>query len=204
MTEADPLNVRQGWEGDIADTIIVCSLRLMDSLPTDDQSLRDFLAKYEIKFEEVPTNLLQDLCSGDLSYDSVWAWCQLGALFGRSRRATPILCSLLVRDDHEGHDDLADTLQNLRDPRSVGCLFDRTQRRLPYLDCNDSSALARRCVWALHDIGTEEALAKLEALAKDPREEVAGEAVDRLLSVREEHGDPKPYRLARDAAVGAL
>lgn len=176
----------------------------MDSLPTDDQSLRDFLAAYEIKFEEVPTNLLHDLCAGDLSYESVWAWCQLGALFGRSRRATPILCSLLVRDDHKGHDDLADTLQNLRDPRSVECLFDRAHRALPYLDYNESSALARRCVWALHDIGTEEAVAKLEALAKDPREEVSAEAADRLLSLRRENGDPRPYRLARDAALGAL
>ncbi len=188
----------------IADASGVWSLCAMESLPTDDRTLRDFLAAYEIKLDEVPATLLRDLTRGDVSYESVWAWCQLGTLFGHSRRATPVLCSLLIRDDHEGHEDLADTLQDLRDPKSVECLFDRAQRRLPYLDYNDSSALARRCVWALHDIGTEEAVSKLEALAKDPREEVSNEAADRLLSLRGRQGSAKPYRTARDAKLGPL
>lgn len=182
----------------------MCSLCLMDSLPTDEKSLSKFLAAYEIKFDEVPANLLHDLCSGDLSYETVRAWCQLGELFGRSHRATPILCSLLNSEAHEGHEELADTLQNLRDPKSVDCLFYCAQRRLPYLDYDDSSAFARRCVWALHDIGTKEAVAKLEALANDPRREVSEEVTARLRSVQEGHGAARPYRQARDAALGTL
>jgi len=182
----------------------MCSLYLMDSLPTDEKSLSNFLAAYEIKYDEVPSNLVPELCSGDLSYETVWAWCQLGELFGRSHRVTPILCSLLNSDAHEGHEELANTLQNLRDPRSVDCLFDCAQRRLPYLDYDDSSALARRCVWALHDIGTQEAVAKLEALANDPRREVSEEVVARLQSVQEWQVVVQPYRQARDAAMGKL
>ncbi len=83
-------------------------------------------------------------------------------------------------------------------------MFDCAQRRLPYLDYNDSSALARRCVWALHDIGTQEAVAKLEALANDPRREVSEEVVARLQSVQEWQVVVQPYRQARDAAMGKL
>lgn len=178
----------------------------MDELLDGKQSLRDFLAGYGIELRDVPAELADALSRGDLSYDSIWAWCQLGTLFGRSLKATPILCLLLARDDHEGHEDLADTLQDLRDPRSVECLFDRANRRLPYLDYNDSSTLARRCAWALHDIGTSEAIAKLNALTRDPREEVSSEAADRLeaLGARRGATEQASYRKARDAGLGTL
>ena len=181
-------------------------LRTMDDFLAGNRSLRDLLAEHEIELADVPVELANDLSRGDLSYEAIWAWCQLGTLFGRSLRVTPILCSLLIRNDHESHEDLADTLQDLRDPRSVECLFDRVQRRLPYLDYNDSAALARKCVWALHDIGTVEAIEKLDALSNDPREEISNEVAARLQAIRgASAGAATPsYRLARNSKLGTL
>ena len=181
-------------------------LRPMKEFLEGNRSLRDLLEEHEIVLADVPAEIASDLSRGDLSYETIWAWCQLGRLFGRSLRVTPILCTLLIRDDHESHEDLADTLQDLRAPRSVDCLFDRAERRLPYLDYNDSAALARRCVWALHDIGTVEAIVKLKALASDPREGVSSEAAARLQALRGQSiGAAQPsYRLARNGKLGSL
>jgi hypothetical protein len=178
----------------------------MDSFLRNEISLEEYLATLDVQVEDLPAELHSELARRDLSHDFVWGWCKAARLFGHSRKLTPAICALLERNDHETHEDLAATLQDLRDPSSVDCLYNCATRRLPYLDYNDSAALARKCVWALHDIGTPEAVARLQLLADDDRRDVTNEVRKRLTSLAARlNGDADPpYRLARDSGLGAL
>lgn len=178
----------------------------MDDFLNGRQTLGDFLAGFDIDINDVPADTVTELSRCDLSYESIEAWCQVGYHFGKSQRATPIIAALLRRDDHEGHEALADALQDLRNPQTVECLLDRINRRLPYLVYNDDFALAYKCVWALHDIGTPAAITALTEICQDPREDIAEKAVERLDALRDRHSDdPKePYRMARDGHLGPL
>lgn len=174
----------------------------MDDFLAGRISLDTLLLSASVNPHEVPADLAAEMARRDLSHAFVYSWCQAAQLFGRSQRLTSLLCALLERDDHEAHEEIADALQDLRAPSTVACLFARTNRPLAYLEYDDGAALARRCVWALHDIGTPEAIGKLRLLSSDSREEVSGEATARLAALRHP-GAPKAYRLARDANLGS-
>lgn len=180
-------------------------LRGMKDFLDGRESLESLLARFDVGVEDIPGRLVSQISRRDLSHDSIWAWCQAAELFGRSQRLTGLLCHLVARDDHYAHEDLANTLQNLRDPATVEVLYDRATRPLEYLAYNDSSALARKCIWALHDIGTSESIGRLSDLANDPREQVAGWAAGRIEALKSRApGEVKPYRISRDARLGSL
>lgn len=92
----------------------------------------------------------------------------------------PVLVDLLRSTAHRCHEDLALWLQDLRDPRAVEALYDVAQTKHDYLAYNDSHALARKCLWALADIGTVSAQEKLRLLARRGDPEVAGYAQKRI------------------------
>ena len=109
--------------------------------------------------------------------ESMLAICwRFGAL---SSDAVSLLCRLLLADYHSRHEDVARYLQGLRDPRSVDALYDACFLDLPYF-IDDGDALARKCTWALSDIGTPEAVAALRRLTDHPRESVIGYALKRI------------------------
>jgi hypothetical protein len=89
----------------------------------------------------------------------------LAARFGLSREWAGLFCALLDADWHYNHEDIAHLLQGMRVPSTVECLCRAALKKHAYLDYNNSSALARKCIWALHDIGTKEAFEKLAILA---------------------------------------
>jgi len=95
--------------------------------------------------------------------------------------AVPVLCLLLLADYHTRHEDVALYLQSLRDPRSIAALYDACFLDLPYF-WDDGDALARKCTWALHDIGTPEAFERLHALTDHPRSSVVDYARKRLVT----------------------
>ncbi len=80
----------------------------------------------------------------------------------------PLLCGLLLAEWHECHEDVARTLEDLRDPRSVVALYEAalTAKAHRYLAYDDGNALARKCTWALAKIDTPAAWEKLEALSR--------------------------------------
>lgn len=92
----------------------------------------------------------------------------------------PELILLLTASWHYRHEDVAGALQRLKDPAAVAALYEAAHMKHEYLSYNDSHALARKCTWALADIGTPEAKARLEALAGEPDTTVAGYAQRRL------------------------
>lgn len=82
------------------------------------------------------------------------------------------LCKLLCEDWHFEHENIAEALQDIRSPLTVECLFHAATQQFEYLSYNDSTAFARKCIWALHDIGTAEAVEKLKLLVLSSRYDV--------------------------------
>jgi hypothetical protein len=91
-----------------------------------------------------------------------------------------LLAALLLEPWHHQHEDIARALQELRVPSTAGALARAALVKHQYLAHDDSHALARKCTWALADIGSSEARAHLENLAQDADPEIAGYAQKRL------------------------
>ncbi len=114
-----------------------------------------------------------------------------------------IFCDLLDADWHYEHEDLADTLQDIRDPNTVPCLLRAAQKRHEYLDYDGGHCLAVHCIWALHDIGTDAAVEALSVLAASKIAVIRDEAKERIRELAARRpDDPIPgYRSFRDARV---
>ena len=123
--------------------------------------------------------------------------------YGLSRSWAQVLCDLLESDWHHSHETIALALQDIRQPSTVACLHRAAERRYAYLDYDDSAALARKCIWALHDIGTPDAIEALKSLAERSSEPRACYARKRLKQIAQRPPDspPEPYRVARDRNV---
>lgn len=91
----------------------------------------------------------------------------------------PTLIALLGARSHKRHEDVARWLQSLRDPRSVDALYEAALTKHAYF-VDHSYAFARKCTWALADIGTAEAHEKLRLLTGSDGSEIAGYAQRRL------------------------
>jgi len=79
---------------------------------------------------------------------------------------TPALVDLLKANWHTRHEDIVGALQRLKDPRAIDVLYETALVVHPYLDYDELFGLARKCTWALADIGTTEARSKLQKLAQ--------------------------------------
>ena len=91
-----------------------------------------------------------------------------------------LLADALLMEWHTRHEDVASALQKLRDPRSVGALFEAALSRHGYLGYDEFFGLARKCTWALADIGTPEARERLQELASGQNATIAAYARKRL------------------------
>ena len=83
-----------------------------------------------------------------------------------------ILCKLIIADWHYRHEDIASILQKLKIPSTVESLYTAALLNLEYLEYSDTAPLARKCIWALGDIGTDEAKERLESLASSDCETI--------------------------------
>jgi hypothetical protein len=137
------------------------------------------------------------------SADSVEYALILGFAFRLSRKWAPLLCKLMEEDWHRSHEDIASALQDICVPCTVDCLYRAALRKHDYLAYNDSEALAVKCIWALHDIGTSEAVEKLKLLSQSASAPIRERALKRLSALATRRpGDPEPaYRRTRNASV---
>jgi hypothetical protein len=92
----------------------------------------------------------------------------------------PVLAELILVPWHHQHEDIAHALQQLRVPTTVDALAKAALVKYECLAYDDSHAFARKCTWALADIGTREARAHLERLARADDSEIAAYAQKRL------------------------
>lgn len=107
---------------------------------------------------------------------------------------TKYLVPLLGLPNHHSHEDIVLALQIIRDPAAVDALYDAAHARYGYLSYDEMFGLARKCTWALADIGTPEARSRLEQLANEDNRMVAGYARKRLQEWEDELGRKGPAR----------
>jgi hypothetical protein len=98
----------------------------------------------------------------------------------------PTLAGLLAMPWHHSHEDIVGALQKLKDPRAVEALYEAALASHDYLAYDELFGLARKCTWALADIGTAEALAKLRLLATCDNQRIASYAQKRIDSWEKE------------------
>jgi len=91
-----------------------------------------------------------------------------------------ILCQLLKEEWHIKHEDIVSILEDIKDPKAIDILYDIAQRKFNYYIRDEKYPLARRCIWALWKIGTEEAIYKIKLLSKFDDEDVQKYAVKQL------------------------
>ena len=99
---------------------------------------------------------------------------------GLSRTLVPVLLDLLAQRTHTRHEDIVSALQYLKDERAVDALYAAALVDHDYLAYDESFGLAQKCTWALANIGTAEAQARLEDLARHPNPRIVGYARKRL------------------------
>ncbi|MEP4196931.1 MAG: hypothetical protein ABJL99_14990 [Aliishimia sp.] len=83
-----------------------------------------------------------------------------------SKALCQILVSTLVQDWHTRHEDVVSNIQRLKCMNAVIALELRAVDCPAYLQWDENLALARKCTWALADIGTADALDALKRLAQ--------------------------------------
>lgn len=92
----------------------------------------------------------------------------------------PALIRLAEVPWHHSHEDVVHLLQMLRSPDAVAALERVTFSKHEYLAYDNNYALARKCTWALADIGSPEAYDSLTRIAKCNDPTIAGYAKKRL------------------------
>lgn len=99
---------------------------------------------------------------------------------GLSIEAGPTLVKILSEDWHSEHEDIVRWLQKIKYPLACETLFSAATKQFSYLDYDECFGLARKCTWALADIGTSEAKAFLLILAEDSNPYIARYAKKRI------------------------
>ena len=114
----------------------------------------------------------------------------LGQAFaaGLSPILVPTLIELLGFPWHTRHEDVARALQELKSPAAVPALKRAATTIHPYLNYDEFFGLARKCTWALADIGTLEAKTALQELSEASNPLVAGYAKKRIDNWTQEMG----------------
>ena len=91
-----------------------------------------------------------------------------------------LLAEVLVENWHFRHEDVALAIQDLKCACAVEALERRASGNPDYLIWDENHALARKCTWALADIGTDDAKQALERLSKSVTSVVRDFAQKRL------------------------
>lgn len=129
----------------------------------------EFLDRYPVDLRgDNSTYISQSLDKARAKRDEVQLECILILLFrfGEAKWHFDILCQLLQEDWHMQHENIVLLLKDLKNPKSVDCLYWAALANLPYLDYDESHALAVKSIFTLDAIDTDEARDKLRLLTK--------------------------------------
>jgi hypothetical protein len=111
--------------------------------------------------------------------DSVECLLIFGAVFGFTQDCADVLCRLLIEDWHISHENIARELKVFKYPEAVGYLFKAALTCYPYIA--SEHALGVKCIYALHEIGTNKATEKIRLLSQVDNAEMS-ELATRLLA----------------------
>jgi HEAT repeat protein len=143
------------------------------------QEAFDSMGVTEAQVKESVHSLLQNHPE-NLKAESIEALLWLADIVGPPPDYAVILASLLLATNHQRNEDIAHTLQGLRDARTVEALFCAALSIHGHLHYDEFFNVARKCTWALADIGTPEAFAKLQELTTNENPSIAGYAQKRI------------------------
>ena len=120
---------------------------------------------------------------------SEWVECALllGFHFSFPGSAIPLIPELAVQTWHASHENRIGLLQYWRNPESVPVPRQaiRLKPGLEYLDYDDYGSCYKKCLWALHDIGTPPATAVIRACAASEDAVLRKKARERLAKSRD-------------------
>jgi PBS lyase HEAT-like repeat len=123
----------------------------------------------------------------------------LGHRFGITRSYLDVLLVLADADWHERHADVVDGLAKLREPVSVDVLYRAALVQHYYLEYDEAYSLGVKCIYALGDIQTPEAVDRLRKLLSSGNGVLESEAAAQLDDI-EKTGKLEAVRIAaRDA-----
>jgi hypothetical protein len=91
-----------------------------------------------------------------------------------------LLNKVLPEDWHMEHEDIARTMQDLHDESSIEALCRTVYSKYKYLEYNDSQALARKCIYALGEIGSKKAIQILKDMCNSDDEYLRSTAKHQL------------------------
>ncbi|GAA3961136.1 hypothetical protein [Hymenobacter antarcticus] len=158
---------------------------LIDAFLGQEISADELLRRFPVNLAQQPAYVVQLLTmayqqqsADDVDYTLMISHLAPGAPAG----LTAILVELLLADWHYMHENLVHWLQALRDPASVEPLY-HAALRFAEVGGQETDGLPVQCTWALGDIGTESAKAKLVLLARSrnlPLREAAAYQLQRL------------------------
>jgi hypothetical protein len=97
-----------------------------------------------------------------------------------------ILNELLINPNHLSHQLITKTIQESKNPSSIPYIKRVLQSNFDYLAYtgSDSDAIAKWFSWALHSIGTKEAIDVMKEYAKSEDEGIRNEMIYRLSKMR--------------------
>jgi hypothetical protein len=96
--------------------------------------------------------------------DKAWDFFELDFTHFSEDEQVMMAMDLFEQNWHKLHENLASWFQQKRNPLAIDLLYKTTFR--PDLDIFDYKPLARKCAWALADIGTNEAKEYLQKMSK--------------------------------------
>jgi hypothetical protein len=105
---------------------------------------------------------------------------------GLHAQMSPLLIVLAEAPWHMHHEALVSAIQQLRIPEAVEALEHVAHATYAYLGYDESYGLARKCTWALADIGTPAAYQALVRLARSANPSIASYATKRITNWQDE------------------
>ena len=143
---------------------------------------------------------LLDEAYDEESPDGVEFGLYLGYYFGFSGAYFDVLSRLAVVDWHRRHEDVVSALDMFRNPKAIDALFRSALMQHSYLEYDETFALGRKAIWALHKIGTPEAVEAIGKLLHSDNPVIKDRAAEHLVSIERED----PSETVRNAAKQAL
>lgn len=114
---------------------------------------------------EIPDGYLRRELEASLEIkdsDNVECLLIFGSVFGFTQDCADILCRLLVQDWHTSHENIARELKVFKYAGAVDYLFKAALTHYQYIA--SEYALGVKCIYALYEIGTDNAREKLQLL----------------------------------------
>ncbi len=98
----------------------------------------------------------------------------------RTKDALPMIVEVMLDSWHHRHEDIVSIIQDHKVIGTEDKLYQLALMKFEYLDYDDNFALARKCTWALADIGTVRAQELLIKLGKCENPMICGFANKRI------------------------